>query len=50
MARITQRGLAALGRSQKFVGYEKHHNMLCVKMLQTLKIRIEHEKQRFAGL
>jgi hypothetical protein len=48
--RITQRGLAALGRNQKFGQQKKRYNSLCIKMLQTLEIKIEHGKQRFAGL
>jgi len=50
MARITQRGLAALGRNQKFAKWEKRRNMLSIKMLHAPKIRIEHEKQRPARL
>ena len=50
MALMTQRGLAALGRNQKFLEQERHHKMLWIKMLQTLEIKIEHGKQRFAGL
>ncbi len=50
MTEKTRRGLAALGRNQKFVEWKKHHNVLCIKMLQMLKIRIEHGKQRSAGL
>jgi len=50
MTPITQRGLAALGRNQKFLEQERHHKMLWIKMLQTLEIKIEHGKQRFAGL
>jgi hypothetical protein len=45
-----QRGLAALGRYQKSVEQEKRHNLPCIKMLQTLEIKSEHEKQRLAGL
>jgi hypothetical protein len=48
--RRARRCLAALGRNQKFVQQGKHHNLLCIKMLQSPTNKIEHEKQRSAGL
>ena len=39
-----------IGRNQKFVEQENRHNIPCIKRLQTLKMKIEHEKQRFEGL
>jgi hypothetical protein len=48
--RKTQRGLAALGRSQESVESKERHKLLCGKMLQWPRIKIEHGRQRFAGL
>lgn len=48
--RKAQRGLAELGRSQESVESKERHKLLCGKMLQWPRIKIEHGRQRFAGL